>query len=104
MPIARIRHRFFVGDGQRADTALHGAIDAEFLGEGARIDLADSRNAMLLQIRSQILLGAPIRGDGGGVLDHETGTHRRGSLVILGGDSGVADLHGRHGDDLTKVG
>ena len=104
MPGLRALHGFGVGEGERAKTALHGAVDAEFFGEGAGIDLADAGNAVLAEVGVEGELAAPVADDGGELADDEAAGFGRGRLGVLGADPVVADLHRSHRDDLAEVG
>ena len=104
MPGLRALHGFGVGEGERAETALHGAVHAEFFGEGAGIDLADAGNAVLAEVGVEGELAAPVADDGGEFADDEAAGLGPGGLGVCGANSVVADLHGGHRDDLAEVG
>ena len=53
------------GDGQGGEAALHGAVHAEFFGEGAGIHITDTRDTVFGQVIAEGGSGAPVGNDGG---------------------------------------
>src|SRR5690606_28605940 len=90
--------------GARGDADPHGAGLAQVPGEGAGVAAADADDALGGQFVLEAALGAPVRGDAGGVADDVAGDPDPAGLVVLVVPAGVADLGGGLGDDLPVVG
>ena len=95
------------------DDAHLGAVVAQVLDEGARIDTLDGNDAELLQICGNAHCATPV-GRRGAHVAHDHGAHRRGvrgtravagegALHIGEVDAVVADLRIGHGHDLAGV-
>ncbi len=104
LPVAGLGDGVGVGDGEGAEAALHGAIDAEFFGEGAGIDFAEAGDAVFFEIGVERGLAAPVADDRGEFADDEAGAFGGVGLGVFVVDAVVADLRRGHGDDLAEVG
>ena len=103
-PIPGLLDGFFVGNVFGAQAGLHGTVDAEALGDGARVDPGEAGDAVLFQVLGQGRDAAPVTGDGGKVADDEGGDLGAVGFLVVRRDAVIADLRGRHGDDLRVIG
>ena len=95
---------FLIGDAFGGEAGLHHAGGAELLGERAGVDAFDAGDTVLREPGAQVGGGAPVGDDRRKVAHDETGDVRAGGFEVVFVDAVVADLRGRHGDDLAEVG
>ena len=103
-PGASALEGFFVGNAFSGEAGLHHAGGAQLLRERTSVDAVDARDAILREPGAQVGRGAPVGDDGRKVADDETSDVRTGGFEVVFIDAVVADLRGRHGDDLAEVG
>jgi hypothetical protein len=89
--------------GSAEDAAPHRADVAEATGHGPGVDAPDAHDAVGDELVVEAALGAVVRHDAAGVAHDEARDPDATGLGIFVVDARVADVRGRHDDDLPGV-
>ena len=85
------------------DADAHRAALAQVAGQRAGVDAADADDALVAQLVVEAADAAPVGRHAGGVADDVAGDPDARGLGVLVVHAGVADVRGRHHDDLAVV-
>ena len=104
--LARLQHprQQALGVGlRRGDADAHRTALAQVAGQRAGVDAADADDALVAQVVVEAAHAAPAGRDAGGVAHDVAGDPDARGLGVLVVHAGVADVRGRHHDDLAVV-
>ena len=104
--LARLQHprQQALGVGlRRGDADAHRTALAQVAGQRTGVDAADADDALVAQVVVQAAHAAPAGRDAGRVAHDVAGDPDAGGLGVLVVHAGVADVRGRHHDDLAVV-
>ena len=87
----------------REDASAHRSPLADVAGDRTRVDVRDADDALRDQFVLQLAARAPVGGTAGGVAHDKARDPDARGFGILIVDAGVANVRGRHDDDLAVV-
>ncbi len=101
---ARLRDQLLGVDLQRRDDSAHDSVVAQMPNQGARVDLAQHRNLVALQIFFRNFLRAPVRADPRELAHDQAFDIRPRGFVVVRVGAVIADFRIGENYDLSGVG